>query len=121
MQQQDQSEEEVVPGREDDLKLSDVPEDMREAVQGLTDWGGGGSPLTGFFFFFGGGGGRPLRDYHSTWGVEGVPLFWEMPNSIITQSALTVQWSLQREIKMLCPGSLSLKRVLDKKYGSCLA
>ncbi|CAE7348112.1 unnamed protein product [Symbiodinium natans] len=31
---QDQSEEEVVPGREDDLKLSDVPEDMREAVQG---------------------------------------------------------------------------------------
>ena len=34
VQTQDESEEEVVPGREDDLKLSDVPEDMREAVQG---------------------------------------------------------------------------------------
>lgn len=28
------SEEEVVKGRETDLKLTDVPEDMREAVQG---------------------------------------------------------------------------------------
>ena len=32
--QGESEEEEVVPGREDDLKLSDVPEDMREAVQG---------------------------------------------------------------------------------------
>ena len=29
-----ESDEEIVPGREDDMKLSDVPEDMREAVQG---------------------------------------------------------------------------------------
>lgn len=29
-----ESEEEVVPGREGDLKLTDVAEDMREAVQG---------------------------------------------------------------------------------------
>ncbi|CAE7724277.1 unnamed protein product [Symbiodinium pilosum] len=31
---QGESDEEIVPGREDDMKLSDVPEDMREAVQG---------------------------------------------------------------------------------------
>ena len=29
-----ESDDEIVPGRESDLKLTDVPEDMREAVQG---------------------------------------------------------------------------------------
>lgn len=31
-----ESDEEIVPGREADLKLTDVPEDMREAVQGAS-------------------------------------------------------------------------------------